>query len=188
MNGPFKGFIVKREKDPADDPECADMDVIGRVKVRIPGKLEESAWAWPMNAGGAELFGRNHVPPRGAMVDVFFVDGDPDKLQWSPGSHTRDQVFPEFEHPDVTVEGDKNFRFVHDRREGQRSAVFKVVKPNTSGVDQDVIELRFDIEGHGVRLYAMTGLQLETLGDMDLKANGEVRIQGRVVSKKNGMI
>jgi hypothetical protein len=187
-NGPYEGFIVKREKDPEDDPECRDMDVIGRVKVRIPGFISESAWAWPRHAGGARLFGRNHVPPIGALVNVYMIDGDPDKLQWECGHHTKDQVFPEFESADVTVEGDENFRFVHDRREGQRSAVFKVLKPNLDGEPTEVMELRFDIEGNGLRIYAMTGLVLETAGNMELTAAGEVKIQDRVVSKKNGMI
>ena len=60
----------------------------GRVKVRVPGLIEpESRWAWPIGMPGGGQLGRglHSIPPVGAQVVVWFLDGDPDKPMWMPG-------------------------------------------------------------------------------------------------------
>jgi hypothetical protein len=178
-------IIIKREKDPIDDPEAAAMEVLGRVKVKIPGTIDESAWAWPLGFGGSAMWGRNEVPPIGALVAIFTIKGNKDRLYYIPGSHAEGQTFPEFVHPDITVAGDKNFRFVHDRREGQQYAAMQVIK-DVDGQEDLICETRYDIEGNGMRIYATTGLKIETDGQFEIEAGGDVIINGRILANKPG--
>lgn len=185
--GPLSGHVVKREKDPENDPEAASMEVLGRVKVRVPGKFEESAWAWPLGFGGAPQFGINHVPPIGAAVYVWVIGENEDYLVYAPAHHASGMTFPEFEHPDVTVAGDSNFRFVYDRREGQKYAAMQVIK-EIGGAEELICEVRFDIEGNSVRIKAETGLKIECGGQLTIDAVGDIEIGGRKLSRNPGMI
>lgn len=187
LAGPYIGQIVKREKDPENDPEASGMEVLGRVKVRVPGKFEESAWAWPIGFGGSSQWGINNVPPLGAAVIVWVVGTNEDQLLYMPAHHATGMTFPEFEHPDVTVAGDSNFRFIYDRREGQKYAAMQVIKE--VGGDEDLIcEFRFDIEGNSVRIKAETGLKIECGGQLTIDAVGDIEIGGRKLSRNPGMI
>lgn len=191
ISGPFGGIVVKREKDPEGDPESANMEVLGRVKVRVPGRWEESAWAFPLGFGGSPQWGFNSVPPMGSLVAVWIVCGgnnmDEDKLLYMPAQHAIGMTFPEFEHPDVMVGGDNNLRLIYDRREGQKYAAVQMIKP-INGEDSLLCELRFDIEGNSLRILAETGLKIECKGQLTLDATGDIEIGGRKLSRKSGMI
>jgi uncharacterized protein involved in type VI secretion and phage assembly len=67
----FTGVVVDRE-----DPQK-----LGRVRVTIPGLIEEgSAWAMPLSFGGwAKKRGAIFVPPVGADVGILFRMGDIDQ-------------------------------------------------------------------------------------------------------------
>ncbi len=187
VNGPFAGQIVKRELDPIDDPEASNMEVLGRVKVRIPGKFEESAWAWPLGFGGSAQWGFNCVPPMGALVAVWIVAENEEQLLYMPAQHAIGMTFPEFEHPDVIVGGDSNLRLIYDRREGQKYAAAQMVK-EVNGEESLLCEIRFDIEGNSVRIRAETGLKIESKGQLTIDATGDIEIGGRKLSRKSGMI
>ncbi len=187
MSGPFMGFIVKREFDPLNDPEAAGMKVLGRVKARVAGKWTESAWAWPLGFGGSAQWGKNVVPPMGAAVAIWIVNGDEDKLVYLPASHAESMTFPEFEHPDVIVMGDKLLRLIYDQRDGQRYAAAQIVK-EVNGEESLICEFRFDIEGNSVRIRAETGLSIESGGQLSIDAVGDIEIGGRKLARKTGMI
>ncbi|MCP4568966.1 MAG: hypothetical protein GY841_15430 [FCB group bacterium] len=187
LNGPFLGFIVKREQDPPNDPEAANMDVLGRVKVRVPGKWAESAWAWPLGFGGSAQWGKNVVPPMGATVAIWAVEGDEDKLFYVPANHAKEMTFPEFEHPDIIVMGDKFLRLIYDRRDGQRYAAAQVVK-EVNGEESLICEVRFDIEGNSVRIRSETAMVIESGGHLSIEADGDIEIGGRKLARKSGMI
>ena len=187
MNGPFLGIIVKREKDPKDDPEAANMEMLGRVKARVPGKWTESAWAWPLNFGGSAQWGKNIVPPMGAIVAIWEINGDEDKLFYMPANHAKGMTFPEFVDPDVIVMGDKFLRLVYDRRDGQRYAAAQVVK-EINGVENLICEFRFDIEGNSVRIRSETGMSIESGAHLSIDAVGDIEIGGRILARKTGMI
>lgn len=71
LHGLFNGIVTH-----VDDPVKA-----GRVRIRIPGVVEEStAWAIPMSfGGGGPQRGVHWVPPLGAQVGVMFLMGDADR-------------------------------------------------------------------------------------------------------------
>jgi hypothetical protein len=187
VSGPFAGVIVKREKDPEDDPEASGMEMLGRVKAKVPGKWEESAWAFPLGFGGAERWGWNSVPPMGALIAIWIIGGDEEKLLYMPAQHAIGMTFPEFEHPDVIVGGDENLRLIYDRREGRKYAAAQVVK-EINGEESLILEIRYDIEGNSVRILAETGLKIESKGQLTIDAVGDIEIGGRKLSRKSGMI
>jgi len=187
LNGPFLGFIVKREKDPEGDPEAEGMEMLGRIKARVPGKWEQSAWAWPLGFGGSTKWGKNIVPPMGATVAIWMIEGDEDKLFYVPANHAKDMTFPEFEHPDIIVMGDKFLRLLYDQRDGQRYAAAQVVK-EVNGEESLICEVRFDIEGNSMRIRAETALTIESGGHLVIDADGDIEIGGRKLARKTGMI
>ncbi len=65
----------------------ADPEVLGRVRVMIPGLIEpSSAWAEPVGkAGGSAQRGEFAVPETGAVVTVQFLMGDPDRPKYQSG-------------------------------------------------------------------------------------------------------
>ena len=67
-------------------------------------------------------------PPIDCDVLVQFVNGERDQGRWEYSDPAEDEVFPEYTHPDILVDGDLNFRFVRDRRDGQQYAAFQVIK------------------------------------------------------------
>lgn len=68
---------------------CADnVDplMLGRIRVRIPGILDESEWGFPIAGGGSAQRGRWQIPKIGADVTVWFHRGDPHGiLFYAPG-------------------------------------------------------------------------------------------------------
>lgn len=60
---------------------------IGRVRVRIPGLIDESDWAFPLSMGRGDGVGFWHVPKVGADVGVWFLGGDHDRPFYVPGHH-----------------------------------------------------------------------------------------------------
>ena len=72
------GVVVNRD-DPAG---------LGRVRIRIPGIVPASAWAFPLGApgGGSGDRGTWWLPEEGAEVGVFFKRGDPDHPYYLPAN------------------------------------------------------------------------------------------------------
>lgn len=177
LMGLYGGTVLKREKDPADDPECKDLNMRGRCKVMIPGEFDEGVWCQARGSGSYRQ-GRMESPPIGCDVLVQFVNGERDQGRWEYADPAEDEVFPEYDHPDVLVDGDLNFRFVRDRRDGQQSAAFQMIK-EVDGAESLIAELRFDIENNMVRLFGTTGVKIESTGLVDIACTGDIQIGGR---------
>jgi hypothetical protein len=174
--GLYEGTVVAR-----DDPEGID-----RVRVRIPGICEpESAWALPEGAG-APQWGTDDVPPLDAVVWVQFVNGDPDRPVYRPGWRAKpggqSWAFPEHTAggPDVHVWGRGPVRLIVDDRAGQRYAAMRVIK-TVGGEEQVIAEIKFDVEGNALRIFATTGVLIETLGQLTIDSTGDVQVKGRKV-------
>jgi len=77
--GLYSGVVVER----------ADPRKLGRVRVQIPGLIDDkSAWAWPLampGAGGYRL-GFKIIPKVGAEVAVLFMQGDIDRPYYFAGN------------------------------------------------------------------------------------------------------
>lgn len=70
--------------------ENADPDLLGRVKIRVPGLVEPSTdWALPLGnpGGGGMRRGLYAPPPVGAEVGVFFAGGEVDRPYFLPGNY-----------------------------------------------------------------------------------------------------
>lgn len=65
----------------------ADPLKIGRVRVRVPGLVDETDWAFPLSLGRGQGVGFWHVPNVGADVGVWFLAGDHDRPFYVPGHH-----------------------------------------------------------------------------------------------------
>lgn len=60
---------------------------IGRVRVRVPGIVDESDWAFPLSLGRGDGVGFWHIPKVGADVGVWWLAGEPDRPFYVPGHH-----------------------------------------------------------------------------------------------------
>lgn len=57
----------------------ADPDGLHRVRIRVPGLIEKTWWAFPLTAGGGSAQRGGHIAPAiGADVVVWFINGDPE--------------------------------------------------------------------------------------------------------------
>ena len=75
ISGPTRGTVVNN----------VDPLKMGRVTVRIEGKIDESEWALPFGVGGGEW----NIPAAGALVWVMFEGGDLDSPVWAHGPWTK---------------------------------------------------------------------------------------------------
>jgi hypothetical protein len=171
---PVLGLVTNR-----DDPIGR-----GRVKFLVPGLIEpESRWAWPMGMPGGGFPGRglHSVPPVGAQVVAFFLDGDPDKPMWMPGPWAVDPVdgAPDGATTDVAESSSKadvhaieteKWRFVMDDGVNRMRLIHK-----DSGN-----EIEWDGARRALTLDFETSITLVAIGRIDLRAT-QVLINERPV-------
>lgn len=96
--GGLTGLFIGTVSDNAD-PEGLD-----RVRVSVPGVIEESDWAWPLGGlgGGSKERGSSFVPVKGSAVGVFFEQGDAQAAPWYlPANRGRREALPGASDPDV---------------------------------------------------------------------------------------
>lgn len=112
--GLYTGVVMARE-----DPEK-----LGRVRIQIPGLIEEgSAWAFPLGfGGGTKQRGSVFVPPVGAEVGVLFRHGDVDQPYYLGGNLGRGEQLTGTEgEPDAQAIETENYVIVIDDRPESRS-------------------------------------------------------------------
>jgi len=158
-----------------DDPKG-----LGRVRYRIPGKVEESPWAWPSATlgGGSKNRGFFAVPEMGADITVWFNQGNQDEprymcAHWGrPGGES--EVPAEALDPDVRVFATETFRIEINDAEGTRALRLTNLKTD------DYVEL--DAERNALTIFATTALILRSVGIIDIQADSSVQIQGRTIA------
>lgn len=167
----YLGYVVQRR-----DPEQ-----LGRVRVCVPGVIEPaSAWAFPLGTagGGARDHGFFAVPPNGAEVAVFFLQGDVDapwylSAHWGrPGGQSEVPEEAQKDPPDNRVLATPTFRVELDESAGTRK--LKLTNRRTGD------HLVFDAETNTVAIEATTALTLRAVGAIVIDAP-HVTIAGRVV-------
>ncbi len=172
LTGLYAGIISDRK-----DPEG-----LGRVRVQIPGIIDESAWCLPKGSGAGQ-WGSNIVPPIGADVYIQFVNGNIDRpvyeAGWPGKPDGEAETFPEFEDPDVAVFGIGPFRLVIDNREDQETAVAKMVR-DVNGTEESMIEFTLEKATNSLKVFVQTAMLLEAGGLINIDAN-QVQIRERVV-------
>lgn len=166
------GKVVDR-----DDP-----DNLCRVRVKIPGVMERSAWARP-RGGGSKNAGSASVPPLGADVYVDFIGGNPEMPVWERADYGivdgESEVFQEHTHPDIHVFGFGMFRLVIDNREGvTRFARAKLVK-EVAGVEEDIAWIEVN-EDNSIQVFAESAVGISSNAIIDVDAPA-VQVKGRKV-------
>lgn len=163
----------------------ADPELLGRVRVRIPGLIEPaSAWAFPLGTvgGGSDRRGFFAVPEAGAEVGVLFHQGDPDHPyflcgHWGkPGGATEVpgavRGLSPSATPDVRSFETARFALTFDERRGHEALR---IEDKLSG---DQIEL--DGVGFGITIKATSALLLQADGLVSIEGT-TVQINGRLV-------
>lgn len=170
----------------------ADPLKLGRVRVRIPGLIQDaSAWAFPLGTlgGGSDRRGFFAVPEDGAEVGVLFQEGDVERPwylsgHWgSPGGATEvpgpARELSKTETPQVRVLETQRFVLVFDDRAGHEALR---IEDKLSG---DQIE--FDGTALGMTVKATSALILKADGLINIEGTTVV-INGRVVLPGGGPI
>lgn len=156
----------------------SDSKGLGRVRVRIPGVIPASAWAWPLGApgGGSADKGTWWIPEIGAEVGVFFKRGDPDHPYYLPANWgappagnevpTAAQVGGKGD-PDIRVLAFGTYDVVIDTRPATKS--FKIVDKADG---ENLIE--FDGVTRVLTISATTAIRIN--------ATGAIEIQGLITT------
>jgi hypothetical protein len=163
------GYVVDR----------ADPLKLGRVRVRIPGLIQDaSAWALPLGTigGGSDRRGFFAVPEASAEVGVLFQQGDVERPyylagHWGmPGGSTEipdpARGLSKDETPQVRVLETRRFLLVFDDRAGHEMLR---IEDKASGGAQ--------IELDGTAL----GMTVKATSALLLKADGLINIEGTTV-------
>lgn len=173
-HGIYEGKVVDR-----DDP-----DLDGRVRVQIPGLIDErSAWARP-KGGGSSKWGMVGVPPLDTDVLVQFVNGNIDKPVYEPFDFGVPggvrEMFPEHTHPDVIVAGFGPFRMVIDLQDGAPpTLMIKQVAETSNGEETDTAW--FQLSENSVQVHGDSAAELHSGGIASVDSEGDVQIKTRKV-------
>jgi hypothetical protein len=187
----YEGIVYDRE-----DPKK-----VGRVRVEIPGLMDNPAtgWAWPigMPGSGAAQQGSKWVPKLGAEVVVWFKQGDPDAPRylsslWGDDTDTGNEIpgnvqkitqdietgaftteeLTKSQAPDVHVWETNDFRVYIDERTGKRGLI---LQHKYTG---DFIE--YDAETYGWQIKATSALIIDVDGLCSIRA-GQLQLNDRLV-------
>lgn len=171
------GTVINR-----DDPEG-----LGRVKARIPGKTDETDWAYPAGMMAAAKRGSPDVPPLGARVVMTWIGGDINNMVvylpgifhrgWMPTGHA------------VNSDGGDNFVRQNDRLRVEvdtrdSSAGIRITNLDESGATDQAgtaVVIDVDLVSAQVRIATTLGLKLESVGAIEIEG-GSIALNGRVVS------
>lgn len=162
----------------------ADPDGLHRVRVRIDGIVDPSAWAYPITAGGgAPQRGGHIVPAVGSDVIVWFVGGDVEWPiyaggWWGKPDATGDES-PERVREAVGANPEKvqsieleDLRITVDEREGKRALSLE------NKITGDFVTIDFKAGGLHVRM--TSAILLECIGAIDLDAT-QITLNGRLI-------
>lgn len=173
LYGLYEGFVFDNQ----------DEEKRGRIRVVLPGLIDEPATAWadPKGATGRNR-GAYRVPEIGAPVFVQFVNGEPDRPVWEAGPFHHDEAgscvptdaaaIDEGELDKVQTYETDRWVITLDDREDQP---LLVVRDKVSG---DLLE--FDGKKNGVTISGSFAVRVTSKVVIDLDAP-LVQIKGRQV-------
>jgi uncharacterized protein involved in type VI secretion and phage assembly len=189
----YEGVVTQNE-----DPKK-----IGRVKIRVPGILDdpESGWALPVGSpgGGTAQRGMFDVPKVEAEVFVFFAGGDIDKPRFFTGHWgvvDGESEVPEDARDAMEEDGPavadqiktyqtNSFIMTYDEREGKERFYVKR-KRDIDGVDDEDLQggnalmIELDATNGTAAISAPGGIILSSLGLIDINGTS-INIGGRKV-------
>lgn len=174
--GPWTGIVIRR-----DDPEK-----LYRVKLKIPGRLDETDWAYPFGfVTGQKRGGGPFVPDLGTKALVFWEGGDingtvsciPGMFHrgWVPSGHVIDE-----DGGDNFVWQNDKIRIEVDTRDS--SAGLRIAKLDDTGdAAGTALVVDFDTATNQVEISTTLGLVLKSTGAVEIEG-GTVTINSRPVS------
>lgn len=157
----------------------ADPLRVGRVRLRVPGIIDgESGWALPLGppGGGEARRGLFAVPPVGAEVGVWFVQGDVDRPRYVPGHWGAPGGASQSPTPvqEVAVEDAHHITCLETQR-------YLLTFDNREGVES--VELRDKVSGDGITMHGAQGaIEIKGTTAVRIHALGAVSITGLAVS------
>jgi hypothetical protein len=177
--GPWTGIVVRR-----DDPE-----ELYRVKLKIPGRLDETDWAYPFGfVAGKKRGGGPFVPEIGAKALVFWEGGEINgTVNCIPGMFHRNWVPSGHVIGTGSEAGQDNFvwqnsklRIEVDTRDA--SAGLRIAKLDATGDAAGTdLTVDFDTVTNQVEISTTLGLSLKSTGTVTIEG-GTVTINNRPVS------
>jgi hypothetical protein len=177
--GPWTGIVIRR-----DDPEG-----LYRVKLKIPGRLDETDWAYPFGfVAGNKRGGGPFVPELGTKALVFWEGGEINgTVSCIPGMFHRGQVPSGHTIGTGANEGQDNFvwqnavmRIEVDTRDS--SAGLRIAKLDSTGdAAGTALAVDFDVATQQAEISTTLGLVLKSTGAVEIEG-GTVTINSRPVS------
>lgn len=159
--------------------DTADPLHLRRVRVNIPGR-GETVWALPRTTGGGGPQRGGHLLPRvGQTVLVQFLHGDRRRpvyegAWWGTGEQPRELLAAGAEAEQVQAfevamgNDGTSIRVTLDERAGKRA--WKVAAVQRTGESESVIaSIELDLEQRVLDLYGLAGVQVRSLGFVDIK-------------------
>jgi hypothetical protein len=151
----------------------ADPEGNRRVRVRVPGLVEKSAWAWPITGGGGSARRGSHVVPAvGADVVVQFLGGDVERPIYSGGPWSAAAQAGDERSEDVVEAGEgahkvqtlelEDLRITVDERDGNRA--IRLLNKRT----QDFITI--DVVAGGLQVRMTSAILIQCLGLVSIEA------------------
>jgi hypothetical protein len=198
-NSRYTGLLTHDRLEEGVVVDNVDPDGRHRVRVKIPGTVHESSWAFPFGTtgGGSTDSGFWAVPSIGAVVVCFFVEGDVDEIYYSTAGWSRNKnkasQAPSVIQNAIAEDGpvaatlisafsSDRFELVFDRRmeKGRLYLRSKRHEDNVNSGQALMIEL--DDETGMIALSAPGGIKLTALGNIDIRSATQLSLQGRVVN------
>lgn len=170
----------------------ADPKGLYRVKVSLPGFIDETDWALPLGTagGGSPQRGGGAAPAIGATVAVFFADGD-HEAPYYLGGWWGERPDTGSEMPQPAKDAGAAAHQVASLQIGQvvfsvderpDSLAFKVAAVAAPGsTSSPMLSIELDLKKQGVVVEAATAIVLKTLGLVHLDATS-IRLRDRLLA------
>lgn len=182
----YIGFVIDN-KDPLP---------LHRVCASIPGLTEDTGWMYPASTAGGGLQHGGHIAPKvGSRVRISQEMGDVERMVYEPHGWVEEDV-----PADITAAGAEahlvqafefaklgplSFRVTLDERPATRA--FRIYAVDTENEDDLVVALELDLVSRGVVVYGLTGVELRSLGFIQL-SGAIIQMNERPVQPKSSPI
>ncbi len=155
-----------------------------RIRASIEGVTSKTAWAVPRGGGGGgPQRGGNAAPKVGQNVLISYIGGDRDRPMWEGADWAATPGASELPADIVAAgadaalvqafelrSGDAAFRATVDERPGHRAFKLSGVRVLEDGGEVVIASLELDLEQNVLDLFGMAGIQIRSLGFVDVKA------------------
>lgn len=162
-----------------------------RIRASIEGVTDLTAWAVPRGGGaGGPQRGGNIAPRVGQDVLINYIGGDPERPMWEGADWSADNIPHDLaaagaDAPLVQAfelrSGDAALRFTVDERAGRRAFKVSGVRLLAGGGEAVIASVELDLEQNALDLFAMAGVQIRSLGFIDVTA-----LTARILKRRVG--